>query len=65
MSNDMIEIKKQVVESPVPMKAYCPYNRSPTSPSQPVNVISSAESDQDVEDASTTEEEMELEEEVE
>lgn len=43
MSNDMIEIKK-----------HHPYNRSPAQPSQPPNVISSAEPDQDVEDASVT-----------
>ena len=52
MSNDMIEIKKQVAETSTPKKSFRPFKKNPSSTSQPPNVISNAESDQDTEDPS-------------
>ena len=65
MSNDIIEIKRQVAETSAPKKSYRPYNKNSSSPSQPPNVISNAESDQDTEGPSPSEHEPECEEEVE
>ena len=61
----MIEIKKQVVETSVPKKSYHLFKINPSSTSQPPNVISNAESDQDTEDPSPFEQETKSEEEVE
>jgi len=57
MSNEIVEIKKQVAKSSAPKKSFCPFKISPSSTSQPPNTISNAESDQELEEDSTTEEE--------
>lgn len=45
MSNEMIEIKKQVVESS--NKSFRPFKKTQTLTSQPPNVILNVESDED------------------
>ena len=47
MSNDMIEIKKQVTETSTPKKSFHPFKINHSSTSQSPNVISNAKSDQD------------------
>ena len=65
MSNDMTDIKKQVVENSAAKKSFRPFKKNPSSASQPPNEISNAESDQDTEDPSPSENELKSEEEVE
>lgn len=55
----MVKIKKQVLESYPPKKYFCPFKRKPSSTSQPANTISNVVSDQELEEDSTTKEEVE------
>ena len=65
ISNDMIEIKKQVAQTLAPTKSFRPFKKNPSSTSQPPNVILNAESDQDTQDPSPFEQESKSEEEFE
>ena len=42
MSNDMIDIKKQVAETSVAKKSFCSFKKNPSSTSKPPNEISNA-----------------------
>lgn len=55
MSNEMVEIKKQVAKSSS-RKPFRPFKRNPTSDPKPPNTISNAESDLEEEEISTADE---------
>lgn len=65
MSNEMVEIKKQVAESSSPKKPFHSFKINPSSTYQPQNTISNDESDPKIEEDSLTKEEAKTEEEVE
>lgn len=65
MSNEMVEIKKQVAESSAPKKPFRSFKTNPSSTSQAPNTISNVEPDQEAEEDSPNEEEVETEEEIE
>jgi len=64
MSNEMVDIKKQVTETSS-RKAYRPYKINPSSDPKPTNTISNVESDMEDEEVSTAEEQTDDEEIVE
>ena len=54
MSNEMVDIKKQVAETSS-KKSYKPYRRNPSTDSKPPNAITSAESKEEEEEIATEE----------
>ena len=54
MSNEMVDIKKQVAET-YSKKPYNPYRRNPSTNSKPPNAITSAKSEEEEEDIATEE----------
>ena len=50
MTNEMADIKKQVVESSSSKKTFRPFKKGQSSITQPSNIISNADFDQDIEE---------------
>ena len=65
MSNEMVEIKKQVAESSAPKRPFRTFKKNSSYASQPPNTISNVESDQESAEDSPNDEEVRTEEEIE